>query len=337
MTTKLSEYFYEINRPGEHTLNFPVFEQQVKSSCRMDASCALRCWDCKDLLCLHTTIHSQQAVSLSTSWSGQSVALVFMLEGRAEGISPKNGKITTLAQGEHTIFYISTEEYELTLKPWTGNCRILSVLLPVEVFTGLLHPEYDSHNRLLHRLDQSYQGSLMDESMPLLPALSHLINSLTQPPKDPALQYLFFKSRALELLMLQLEQIEQTFCRQFRDECEMARMKPLLLARQILEEQLTDPPRIPDLAKMAGTNEYDLKKNFKKIWGFTIYGYVNELRMKRAWQYLEKENCTVSETAHLVGYKNPQHFTVAFKKRFSILPSSLLQGFHKKSSPGNRG
>lgn len=32
---------------------------------------------------------------------------------------------------------------------------------------------------------------------------------------------------------------------------------------------------------------------------------------------------TVSETADLVGYKNPQHFTAAFKGYYGMLPSEL--------------
>ncbi|MGB0177764.1 MAG: helix-turn-helix domain-containing protein [Owenweeksia sp.] len=324
MTTQLNEYFFELNTPGEHTLHFPTFAREVKGYCPVAASCILRCWEGEDLLCIHTEVQSPGSAPLQTSWSSEAIALTFMLDGKVEVISSPNMAGVQLAHGEHNIYRTNTFERKLMLRPGKDSFRMLSVLLPVEAFKSLLHPAYDSHNSMIYRLEQGNSGFLLDKNLTVSPALAQLLDTFQQPPSDPALQYLFFKSRILELLMLQLEQVDQSFCRQFRDDCEMARMKPLLLAKQILEEQLINPPHIPELAKMAGTNEYDLKRNFKETWGHTIFGYVTELRMKKAWHYLEKEGKTVSETAHLVGYKNPQHFTVAFKKKFGILPSSLL-------------
>ena len=323
MTTKLTEYLYEITTPGDQTIRFPAFGQEIRSSCPATTSCKLHCWDSKDLLCLHMDLRGDSPASLRTSYTREAVVLVFMLDGKLEGMDAGNTWKAQLRNGEHNIYRADTLEQDLELKTGSSSFKMLSVLLPLDDFRELLQPGYDSHNNLIQKLEDKQSGFLLDENLPILPALLQLLENLSHPPADPVLQYLFFRSSVLEILMQQLDQVERSFCRQFRDDCEMARMKPLLQARQILEEELINPPRIPELAKRVGTNEYDLKRNFKKTWGHTVFGYVTELRMQKALKLLKEEGKTVSETAHVVGYKNPQHFTVAFKKRFGILPSSL--------------
>jgi AraC-like DNA-binding protein len=44
--------------------------------------------------------------------------------------------------------------------------------------------------------------------------------------------------------------------------------------------------------------------------------------MDTAYTLLQDDK-SVSEVAELIGYKNPHHFTAAFKKRFGFLPSQV--------------
>ena len=72
-----------------------------------------------------------------------------------------------------------------------------------------------------------------------------------------------------------------------------------------------------------GTNQQTLKKGFKELFGTTIWGYYNNLRMETAKDLLINQEKSIAEVADNIGYKNPQHFTVAFKKKYGILPSIL--------------
>ncbi|WP_103192391.1 helix-turn-helix domain-containing protein [Formosa algae] len=38
---------------------------------------------------------------------------------------------------------------------------------------------------------------------------------------------------------------------------------------------------------------------------------------------MSEQGYTIAETAYEIGYKNPQHFTAAFKKKYNYLPSKL--------------
>jgi len=100
-------------------------------------------------------------------------------------------------------------------------------------------------------------------------------------------------------------------------------IEKILYAKKLVENNIQFPDSLIDLSRKAGINDYKLKKGFKELIGETVFGYLYKIRMERAYDYLSKEKKTVNEVAFLVGYKNAQHFTVAFKKKYNILPGSL--------------
>ena len=75
--------------------------------------------------------------------------------------------------------------------------------------------------------------------------------------------------------------------------------------------------------KMMITNSFKLKKQFKMVFNTSVFHYLTELRMEYAKQLILEEEYSVALVSEELGYKNPQHFTVAFKKIFGYLPSKL--------------
>jgi AraC-like DNA-binding protein len=74
-------------------------------------------------------------------------------------------------------------------------------------------------------------------------------------------------------------------------------------------------------SKAANTNK--LMALFKKTFGKSLFEYISELKMDMAHRMLQEEGKMVVEVARVMGYKNPNHFSTAFKKRFGISPSKV--------------
>ena len=55
----------------------------------------------------------------------------------------------------------------------------------------------------------------------------------------------------------------------------------------------------------------------------TAFQYLLEQRMQKAKQLLLESNYNIAEISDIVGYKNPTHFTFAFKKFYNRLPSDF--------------
>lgn len=99
-------------------------------------------------------------------------------------------------------------------------------------------------------------------------------------------------------------------------------IEKIYFAKKILEQNIQTPCSLIELSRKVGLNDFKLKKGFKELLGTTVFGYLLTLRMAHAKLLLEQKR-SVSEVAHEVGYKNPHHFTAAFKKRYALLPRDI--------------
>ena len=80
------------------------------------------------------------------------------------------------------------------------------------------------------------------------------------------------------------------------------------------------------MAQYVGTNEFTLKKGFKELFGTTVFNFWNDAKMAEAKKMLLNGSMNVSEVSDLVGYKNPRHFSAAFKRKYGMIPSTLKNG-----------
>ncbi len=106
-----------------------------------------------------------------------------------------------------------------------------------------------------------------------------------------------------------------------------ANKKDIDLAQSVkdhLRKNFLSDHSIDSLAREFATNTNKLMMLFKKTFNKSIFEYLGELRMDYAHQLLEQREYKVAEVSRIVGYKNPHHFSTAFKKRFQINPSQLV-------------
>lgn len=150
--------------------------------------------------------------------------------------------------------------------------------------------------------------------------LRGVIEELMEAGQPGYIRRIFLEAKILEALSFQLEKLEsnQNAAVVFNKE-DITRLHN---ARTIIEKNLQTPCSLIELARKSGLNDYKLKKGFKSLFGHTVFGYLFEQRMERAYKLLE-DGHSVSLASEEVGYKNPHHFTAAFKKKFNLLPSQV--------------
>lgn len=136
---------------------------------------------------------------------------------------------------------------------------------------------------------------------------------------------LFIESKSLELLLCTLHFIEEikSPCDNCKFLTQPLEKEKILLAREIILQNLHQPPTIPELAKQIGINQCYLKKGFKEMFKSTVYEFVIEQRMQKARMLLMLNTQSVSQIAEKVGYSNTSNFSNAFKKYTGLFPSEL--------------
>lgn len=145
------------------------------------------------------------------------------------------------------------------------------------------------------------------------------------------MRQMYLESKSVELLMLWLEQqraaapnpessLGDSGWPIARKDVDRDR---IYQARDILLRTFQNPPSLKELAHQVGLNDCTLKRQFKQVFGTTVFGYLYDYRMEQARRWLLEQPWSVTEVARRVGYKNLCAFSTAFRKKFGVSPRSL--------------
>lgn len=93
--------------------------------------------------------------------------------------------------------------------------------------------------------------------------------------------------------------------------------------KEYISKTFLDDHSIVGIARHFGTNTNKLMSLFKRMFGQSIFEYISDKRMEFAMHLLRERNLSVMEISRTLGYKNPNHFSAAFKKKFNMTPSSV--------------
>ena len=184
-----------------------------------------------------------------------------------------------------------------------------------------------SHSRAAHRLIEIARLAPERVAFKRLSTLDQgayqCVEAMFTTAYTGAARNLFLESCALSLLAAQLS---TTPDRQnlTHDALSFGLRKKVIVAREYLDVHFADPPTIRSLARIAGTNEFSLKRGFKVAFGATIFGYVRQRRMELAMENL-RAGRSVGDTARAAGYECPRSFAQAFRRYFGTLPSAMAR------------
>ncbi len=184
---------------------------------------------------------------------------------------------------------------------------------------------------LMHALNQKkeplqWTGERSPQKMRLVSEI--LANAYANP-----LRNLFLESRALDLIGMQLaEYLGQETAAAATPVCSMAEMQRIRDARDLLVQDLQNPPSMVQLTRLAGMNEKKLKSGFKQIFGTPVFTYFRNYRLETAYALLASGQMNVTEAGTHIGYQSLSHFSQEFRKKYGVLPKDVLPGSATPSS-----
>lgn len=92
-----------------------------------------------------------------------------------------------------------------------------------------------------------------------------------------------------------------------------------------VEKGIPDPEfTVTSLEKIMAMSHANFYRKIKSLTGQSGKGFLQEMRMKRAYQILkENSNIRISEVSYMTGFTDPRYFSRCFKSRFGVLPSEI--------------
>lgn len=106
-------------------------------------------------------------------------------------------------------------------------------------------------------------------------------------------------------------------------------MKPMNKDRsniaEVMEENITNPVSLNDLAFLTGRSLATFKRDFQMIYGTSPLKWIRNRRLEKAKELLVETNSSVTEVCFSSGFENIAHFSKVFKNKFGYPPTEFRQ------------
>ena len=254
------------------------------------------------------------------------VVMEFLLNSDAETANNSGLEIQKRNRiGSHNLQYIA-KDCRLFYLQRDVHFDAFCIFMSKEFYFTLIGKNNSLHNAFADRIKKDLPTELNDNYLPMNFEMQSVIHKIRNCSRTGSLHRFCLEIKIQELLLLQFEQHHQiTNAIKPKKESHERDMESIKLAAQLLEEHYEMPPTIKRLARMIGVNESKLKKSFKSVYEMTIHDYLIKIRMDKANKMIRQQDLQIKEVAMELGYKNPSHFSAAFKKHFGFLPTEMVR------------
>ncbi|MEL6917017.1 MAG: AraC family transcriptional regulator [Bacteroidota bacterium] len=252
----------------------------------------------------------------------ETVEMHFALNGETITNSNCFDEPIRFSPGSHNVFYANGFFGQME---WSAK-------VPLRVFEINMTPTFfQKYIPEGHHLFEIFKNAILTkkttvlspQNYPMTLEMYTIINEILNCNREGFFKRIFLESKVISLLLLQLEQIISFNTTQVYKGLRKGDVEKMYAVKELLDVNFKKVDTLNSLAKKVGTNEYTLKKGFKELFGVSVFQYWKGLRLETAKIVLLEEGLSVQEVSRRVGYKNPQHFTSAFKKQFGVVPSAI--------------
>jgi len=261
---------------------------------------------------------------VSTEWESDldMVHMNFNLRGKTVHQNLKTGAKTTMNSYEQNLYY--SNGFSGTVRNEELFSETFMLQFTKEVFLQLTQHYRDAYKQFGENVLEGKSTQLSAENMFIDLPLHNAIRAILQCNYPASLKKIFLYSKCLEILVLQADAYERQQKAKGKIYIKTDYDKELILfARDYLIQHFDLPPSLRELSRIAGINEFKLKRGFKESFNNTVFGYLADYRLEMAKDSLLSGEKSPSQLAFDLGYSSLQHFSSAFKKKFGMSPREV--------------
>jgi AraC-like DNA-binding protein len=266
---------------------------------------------------------SDEMISVERQVNVGLIQFHFGLKGSAKFIFNQGNYTLDLKEEKSLLFYNPQKELPLHLeiapKSW-----LITILVSIKKFHGLFSNDSENIPFLsIENRDKKYYG---EEN--ISPSMAIVLNQMFHYNLNPAIKNLYYKGKGYELLSLFFNRNEDPNAEQCPFLIDEENVMKIRKAKEIIIENMAEPPSLIELANQIGLNLKKLKMGFKQIYGDTVYGFLFDYKMEYARKLLDSGSYNVNEVGLKIGYSTGSHFIAAFKKKFATTPKKYLMAIN---------
>ncbi|MFC6100480.1 helix-turn-helix transcriptional regulator [Olivibacter domesticus] len=263
-------------------------------------------------------------ISMFTKHEQPFLKMQFEIEGHSDFVRKTAiaSRDVEILHGKHTLLFLP--EVDGTLY-YPSSRKVLDIVFSTVYFQKLFAHDLSCLGNLGKAIQENQPALIGNQSRIITNPMSKVIQEILNCPYHGIFKKTYIEAKIIELLNLQIDQFfndRQTYplstIKLHKEDVEKLRqIKDLITANPGANYSLMQ------LAEIAGVNDFKLKKGFKQLFGNTVFGYINDVRMQQSHALLQKGEHSIASISYLMGFKYPHHFAKAFKKKFGYTPKNV--------------
>ncbi|WEK33554.1 MAG: AraC family transcriptional regulator [Candidatus Pseudobacter hemicellulosilyticus] len=264
--------------------------------------------------------HYQMSDDVSISGKGEQSLLEIRLNLSAADIhfnSQSRQQVAKAAYGNIAFLAAEDNQADIHFRKNTSY-KTFDVHIPLTLLDKYAG-ESELLDAFLNNIHQGRSSMLANEGVPIDGELLKTIHDIRHCKFEGLTRRIFVESKVYELIAL----LHQGLSTIPRVKLSKPDLDSIHQAAYLIKENLGKPLTILDLAKQVGINQTKLKEGFKEVFGNTIFGYLQQIRMNEARAYLLNTDLSILQISNLVGYQHMSNFSAAFKNIYGISPLKI--------------
>jgi len=275
---------------------------------------------------IKSDIKFEKSYDLEINNDSKSMLFAFLLDG-SSNYNASSYNVDISSKKDHTTVIMDNNSNGVKRYHKNTHLKSIQLFLKEEYLQKILPREFFEHN-LVKRFNKNsdFLESLKYGKTDYKTKIN--IYEIFNTPFDESLNKLYIQSKVCEVLYTELKDLfSSNVIKKSNREIKFSSYdkEALYKAKDILIQNMINPPSLSELSKSVKLNEYKLKYGFKEFFNTSPYGLLLEYKMQKAKKLLLKSEYDINEISLEVGYVYPHNFTKAFFKRFGVLPKDIMK------------
>ncbi len=264
----------------------------------------------KILIVEKQNIHTKKDFLYENNFSGNHLEFTFPIKGNFE--FEINQKYMH-AKSSLDLFSLSAFEHKSSriFAKKGEDIKQLSVKLNPDLY----FKNFDLTKELTKEETNLYKVSAQDED------ISGIVQKLYNTEATDIISKLEIRSLVYELIDLSVNRI---IANKPYHKC--INRNDLIIIRNIkkyIDNNFLKKLTLSAISSFSYSNEFKIKKQYKEVYGETIFETIRKKRMNYAVELISQNKHSLSEIAYICGYESYPSFYKTFKKYFSFSPSEI--------------
>ena len=246
----------------------------------------------------------------------------FMLEGKSTFVFNDGAYKMTVENGKYIVLYNPIKNLPLNAVI-SEKSSLISILISIKKFHKLFS---EDSNNIQFLKDENVNQKYYFENKISNPIFL-VLNEIKRFDIKSSTKNLFLKAKVYELFSHLYNRNRDLNIEQCPFLTNEENFKKIKKAKDIIIENMTNPPSLVELSEEIDLSLKKLKEGFKKIYGKPVYQFLIEYKMELAKKLLSDNNYNVNEVSLKLGYSTASHFITAFKNKYGLTPKNFKQNY----------